>query len=226
MAKNNVWMSVSDLMTGLMVIFLFVAVAYIAESDKIITRFVDTQNQLKQELDNHFNTNKEKWNMVIGDDLSIRFTRSSVLFDTGKDSISSGFKAILNEFVPSYLDVVLNEKYVSSIKEIRIEGHTDDVPFPGLDRDPYIANVILSQRRATSVLRYIRNMECYRRLPENHKERLQYWFTANGLSYGHTLDEDNNETFVSRKDIDRDRCRRVEFRIITNSDKVINDFIK
>ena len=29
MARNNVWMSVSDLMTGLMVIFLFVAIAYI-----------------------------------------------------------------------------------------------------------------------------------------------------------------------------------------------------
>ena len=31
MAKNNIWMSVSDLMTGLMVIFLFVAIAYISK---------------------------------------------------------------------------------------------------------------------------------------------------------------------------------------------------
>lgn len=30
MAKSNVWMSVSDLMTGLMIIFLFIAIAYIS----------------------------------------------------------------------------------------------------------------------------------------------------------------------------------------------------
>ena len=34
MAKHNVWMSVSDLMTGLMVIFLFVAIAYISRVNK------------------------------------------------------------------------------------------------------------------------------------------------------------------------------------------------
>lgn len=30
MSKANVWMSVSDLMTGLMIIFLFIAIAYIS----------------------------------------------------------------------------------------------------------------------------------------------------------------------------------------------------
>lgn len=30
MTKPNIWLSVSDLMTGLMVIFLFVAIAYIS----------------------------------------------------------------------------------------------------------------------------------------------------------------------------------------------------
>ena len=31
MARSNVWMSVSDLMTGLMIIFLFVAVSYMVK---------------------------------------------------------------------------------------------------------------------------------------------------------------------------------------------------
>lgn len=35
MAKSNVWMSVSDLMTGLMIIFLFIAIAYISRVQKI-----------------------------------------------------------------------------------------------------------------------------------------------------------------------------------------------
>ena len=31
MGKHNIWMSVSDLMTGLMVIFLFIAIAYMKQ---------------------------------------------------------------------------------------------------------------------------------------------------------------------------------------------------
>ena len=33
-SKNNSWMSFSDLMTGLMVIFMFVAISYILEVQK------------------------------------------------------------------------------------------------------------------------------------------------------------------------------------------------
>ena len=46
MAKHNVWMSVSDLMTGLMVIFLFIAVAYMSQVSKnqsVLTEYVETK---------------------------------------------------------------------------------------------------------------------------------------------------------------------------------------
>ena len=50
MAKHNVWMSVSDLMTGLMVIFLFVAIAYmiqVNENQTVLTDYVETKNDLR-----------------------------------------------------------------------------------------------------------------------------------------------------------------------------------
>lgn len=108
---------------------------------------------------------------------------------------------------------------------MRIEGHTDDVPYPRLDPDPYIANVILSQRRALSVLRYFRSMPCYARYSAEDKALLEYWFTANGLSYGKALDKDGGNAFLSRKPIDKDKSRRVEFRIITDSEKLLENFV-
>ena len=48
MAKQNVWMSVSDLMTGLMVIFLFIAVAYmiqVKENQTVLTDYVRSEER-------------------------------------------------------------------------------------------------------------------------------------------------------------------------------------
>ena len=50
MARHNVWMSVSDLMTGLMVIFLFVAIAYmiqVNENQTVLTDYVETKKHLQ-----------------------------------------------------------------------------------------------------------------------------------------------------------------------------------
>lgn len=49
MTKPNIWLSVSDLMTGLMVIFLFVAIAYISrvqQNQSVLTDYVETKNEL------------------------------------------------------------------------------------------------------------------------------------------------------------------------------------
>ena len=46
MARSNVCMSVSDLMTGLMIIFLFVAVSYmvkVQDNQSVLTNYVDTK---------------------------------------------------------------------------------------------------------------------------------------------------------------------------------------
>ena len=52
-SKNNSWMSFSDLMTGLMVIFMFVAISYILEvqkaeqqRQKVVTDFQDSKSAI------------------------------------------------------------------------------------------------------------------------------------------------------------------------------------
>lgn len=229
MAKQNVWMSVSDLMTGLMVIFLFVAIAYmiqVNESQTVLTDYVDTKNKLHEKMVKEFAGDTAKWQMQIGKDLSMKFNNPQVLFATGSYQLTDSFKIILDTFIPKYLDILLKDTaLLDNIQEIRIEGHTDTVPAPKFGNDPFMANVKLSQLRSYSVLEYIKNMPAYQRFSDEQRKRLEYWFTANGLSYGKSVDSDGNYTAISGNPIDKDKSRRVEFRIVTTGDEVLERFV-
>ena len=227
--KHNIWMSVSDLMTGLMVIFLFIAISYIRkvqENQTVLTDYVETKTQLHDKLVKEFEGDTKRWQMTIGKDLSMRFNNPQVLFASGEADLTPEFKQILDEFLPKYFDILLHDSLRSKIVEIRIEGHTDDVPAPQFDKDSYIANVILSQMRSLSVLRYFRSMPVFETYSEDEKKLLEYWFTANGLSYGKSVDRNGEYTIHTLLPIDKDRSRRVEFRIVTSGEEVLENFVK
>ena len=76
---------------------------------------------------------------------------SSVLFDTGKSEIRAEGKALLDRFVPVYLNVLLRDEYSAYLGEIIIEGYTDST-------GDYYNNLKLSQERALSVATYILKM--------------------------------------------------------------------
>jgi len=222
-------MSVSDLMTGLMVIFLFIAIAYIKrvqQNQTVLSDYVETKNKLHDKLVKEFEGDTLKWQMAIGKDLSMKFNNPTVLFAQGSSELTPQFKEILDEFLPRYFNILLNDSLKKNIQEIRIEGHTDPVPYPSLDPDAYIANVILSQQRSLSVLRYFRSMPEFEKYNDKEQKLLEFWFTSNGLSYGKSLDSDGNYTLSSGKEIDYQMSRRVEFRIVTSGDEILENFVK
>lgn len=227
------WISFSDIMTGLMVIFMFIAISYIVEVQKkqkerdiIFEEFKATKEQLYSELENEFKDDFKKWQVELDKDLSIKFTNPDVLFESGQTTIRPDFIKILDDFLPRYFNVLMQEKYKDKIAEIRIEGHTDTVAAPKYDKDPYIGNVILSQLRSAQVLKHFRNMEYYKNLTKKDEQKLQFWLTANGLSYGRTLDNEKQLTAISGKSANNNLSRRVEFRIITTSENLVERVLK
>lgn len=229
MAKHNVWISVSDLMTGLMVIFLFVAIAYmiqVNENQTVLTDYVETKNHLHDKLVKEFEGDTAKWQMQVGKDLSMKFNNPQVLFATGSYQLTPAFCNILDEFIPRYLNILLNDSLSNRIQEIRIEGHTDNVPAPQFGQDPFMANIKLSQLRSYSVLEYIKNMPFYQNYTDEQRKKLEFWFTSNGLSYGKSVDSNGEYTAISGNPIDKDKSRRVEFRIVTTGEEVLENFVK
>jgi outer membrane protein OmpA-like peptidoglycan-associated protein len=235
--KNNGnegnWISFSDIMTGLMVIFMFIAISYIVEVQKkqqerdlIFEEFKATKEMLYAELEKEFRDDFREWKVELDKDLSIKFANPEVLFESGKSEIRPNFEQILNEFLPRYFSILLQSKYEKKIAEIRIEGHTDVVPATQFDADPYIGNVKLSQLRSAEVLKYFRQMPYYEQLSDSTEQKLQFWITANGLSYGRTLDSEKQLTAITGKSINNEFSRRVEFRIITTSESLIERVLK
>lgn len=228
MAKSNVWMSVSDLMTGLMIIFLFVAVSYmvkVQENNTVLTDYVETKEKLHDKLVNEFAGDTLRWQMAIGRDLTMKFKNPEVLFAVGKDEITPTFQAILDEFLPRYMTILLQDSLRNNILEIRIEGHTDDT-WNDPKADAYMENLRLSQKRAARVVEYFRAMPEYQNFSHKDKQQIDYWLTANGMSYGKALDNDGRFVQVSRKPINPDLSRRVEIRIVTSGDEILENFVK
>lgn len=231
--KETFWIPYADLMTVLMVIFLFISLSYMGlvqlqknKQDEMFREYKATKKTLYVELENTFRNNLEQWNVVIDStDLSIKFNNPQVLFAPGSDIVNTKFQQILLEFFPKYLKIVLQEKYRDKISEIRIEGHTDST-LTGETNDPYIDNVILSQKRSMQVLRFLRQQPAFTTLDGQTKSQLQFWLTANGLSYGRTLDDNNRLTFYSKQKVNEDFSRRVEFRIVTTSDKLVEKVLE
>ncbi|MBQ2397635.1 MAG: OmpA family protein [Bacteroidales bacterium] len=229
MSKSNVWISVSDLMTGLMIIFLFVAISYMVQvknNQKVLEGYMETKENLHDKLKDEFKNDTTKWQMSIGKDLTIKFDNPTVLFDSGEWELTSSFKNILQDFLPRYFNILLKDTLRTKIQEIRIEGHTDDVPIPRLHNDPYIANIILSQQRALSVVKYFRELPVFKQYTKDEQNLIEYWLIASGFSYGKSLDDNGEYTFKTKNNINKDLSRRVEIRIVTNGDIEIEKFMK
>ena len=231
--KESFWIPLADLMTVLMVIFLFMSLSYMigikkrqVEKDHLIQEFQNAKVDLLQQLTVEFKEDfkQTKWNAKLdSNNLSIRFVNEKILFDYDKSDLKDELKAILTEFFPRYLNIVRQKKYADKIAEVRIEGHTST-------EGGYIYNLKLSQDRTRNVMDFLMGLDYYKNLDTSDKKKLQYLLTANGLSYGRSLDKNGRLTYLSNDSADNLNCRRVEFRIVTTSDelikKAINDINK
>ena len=220
------WISISDMMAGLMVIFLFIAISYMlhvqAEKEKIekiAITYEKLQSDLYADLEKEFEKDLHKWNAVLDrQTLSVRFKEPEVLFAQGEAEVRPAFKNILKDFFPRYIKVLRQPDYINDISEIRIEGHTSSEWEAGVSpEEAYIRNMELSQDRTRRVLQYVLLPE----LGGNREIRhwLKQYLTANGLSSSKVISyPDGTEN--------RGESRRVEFRVRTNAEKRIVEIIK
>ena len=227
------WISISDMMAGLMVIFLFIAISYMLHVredkeriEKIAVTYEKLQIDLYEDLENEFKNDLDKWNAVLNrQTLSIRFREPEVLFELGSADVRPVFKRILYEFFPRYIKILTETKndagdykYKDDIAEIRIEGHTSSEWSPYLStHEAYVLNMQLSQGRTRRVLNFV--MQIHKPEIRQNKEWIKEHLTANGLSSSKlVLNPDGTEN--------PQESRRVEFRVRTNAEKRIVEIIK
>jgi len=224
---SSSWISLSDMMTGLMIVFLFLSILSIAdvkkkeeEKNKIIKEYKNTRIEIYNDLNKTFSNKFEEWGVELDKDLTIRFTNPNLLFGFDSFMLKPTFKNILDEFIPKYINVINKKEYSKSIKEVRIEGHTSKEL-----RNNFMYNIQLSQNRSNSVLDYIMNSEYFKNLSEIEKDKIKFWISANGLGFNRLVDSDNKFIFETKNIQNADKSRRVEFKILTNSDELLEKII-
>ena len=143
--SDNATASIADLMSALMIIFLFISVSYMLQVSKeketisniaenyrkekqnmteIASKFQMTKYAIYKDLLNEFQDELTVWNAVVDrETLSVRFKEPDIFFKTGDKQLNNNFKRILDDFFPRYIKILSQEKYRDEIEEIRIETH-------------------------------------------------------------------------------------------------------
>jgi outer membrane protein OmpA-like peptidoglycan-associated protein len=225
--SNDYWISLSDMMTSLMMVFLLIAVIYmikVQDSVQVPQIYKETKQGLKDALNKEFESDLKRWGAVIDKDLTIRFQQPDLLFSTGSAELSSDFRSILDDFFPRYLKIMMDEKFVNNIEEIRIEGHTSSKWRANIVGDEaYINNMQLSQARTVATLVYILTSNRMR-LDDTQKEWLRKHFRAIGYSSAKPLNSDGFE--VKKNESENSlKSQRVEFRIRTNIEERVSNIV-
>lgn len=140
--ESTTWIALSDLMTGLMAIFLTLSIAILvnqnAQRDEIVQ---DVQQALKKS-GLEIETDPRTRDMNIAADFA---------FESGKAVLKPEGKAILDQLMPVFAKAVFDElsgEQQDEITRLIVEGHTDSV-------GSYASNMQLSTERANAVLSYI-----------------------------------------------------------------------
>jgi outer membrane protein OmpA-like peptidoglycan-associated protein len=220
------WIPMADLMSGMMLIFVVLAIVNSYNCHKMIKKLkthkadlikttissstAQDKVKLYNVLDHEFAPNFKAWDAQLDkENMSIRFNNSEVLFAPGSPELNSKFQKILHQFAPRYIEVVRNSESSTTIAEIRIEGYTSNF-WGNADSDTaYLKNMELSQQRAYNVLKYIYQ------LPEVSKERrfLNEKIVAIGYSSSHLiLDTQGKEDPLA--------SQRVEFKVLLRPSSV------
>jgi outer membrane protein OmpA-like peptidoglycan-associated protein len=235
--KDDHWIPLGDLMTGLMMMFLLVAIAFMmkveadskdlrrlkaiaerqaADMKRAASIYDELREQLYRDLEREFRDDLPRWKARLERDLTIRFEEPDVLFKDGQAALEPAFKVILEDFFPRYVRTVSAAKYRDSIDEMRIEGHTSIKWNSQTPVDvAYFKNMELSQSRTRTTLEYVLMLSAV--------AELRSWLigkvTANGLSSSRPrLNPDGTENEKA--------SRRVEFRIRTDAEARISEILR
>lgn len=201
--ETSYWLSISDLMASILIIFILLFVFKTINSIKaerlkenIIREITDTKeniiDKLKDDLEN------KKIQVDIDNKTGTIKIDEKILFEVDRYELKDEGRIFLKEVIPVYLKIFLdNSKFKDRLDQIIIEGHSDNT-------GSYLYNMDLSQKRATEVLKYIYS-NATQNFSEKEREELRKFIIANGRSNTDLVYKKNGE-------VDQDKSRRVEIK--------------
>ena len=173
-----------------------------AQIDQIIGVKADVIEALKNEF------SKNNINVDIDAQTGALTLEASVMFDYDQAELTDSGKQALEQILPIYCKVLLQDDYKDYLAEIIIDGYTDT------DGD-YSYNLQLSQQRSLAVAQYLIDIQG-NFLNDEQSQELEKDLTVNGHSMANpVLDADGN--------VDKDASRRVEVKFRLKDEEMIDE---
>ena len=225
------WLSLSDMMTVLMVIFLTIAVfvSFSRPQSSLAGQLVKNEEILCKEFEKKIPLTLRREIEVRCNPFRIIFRDPETQFDLDSDVVKQEFKSRLDRIIPEYLNELASWPNREFISEIRVEGHASPL-------GDHFYNLELSQKRSLNVAKYILKSIVPREfgvglLPyvrkvvvsENEKKFSQWTkekITASGFSS--TRPKYRRSFFDGKLEVDNPASQRVEIRLHVNYASVIS----
>ena len=173
-----------------------------AQIDQIIGVKADVIEALKNEF------SKNNINVDIDAQTGALTLEASVMFDYDQAELTDAGKQALEQILPIYCKVLLQDDYMKYLAEIIIDGYTDT------DGD-YSYNLQLSQQRSLAVAQYLLDIQG-NFLDATQSQNLEKYLTVNGHSMANpVLDANGN--------VDKDASRRVEVKFRLKDEEMIDE---
>ena len=224
--EDSSWISLSDLMTTLMMVFMFIALNYMIQ----FVEYEFVEKNIYNELNDKFSDEIDDGTIRLGPNGEVSFINKNIsskqLFKVGESDPTIFFKSQLNDFLPKYWEIIGDSSNITFIEEIRIEGHADSRPISTkfTTEKNYLENLKLSQGRARKILKHLRSLSIYKDSDLRTKNQMDFLFAAIGFSSSRTINKDGEYVFDSEnKEIDDDLSRRVVFRIKTSKTDILEE---
>ena len=197
-------MSLSDLLAGLLAIFILVLCFTTLYYQKARARYTDN-NIMREELikDIQREMAEKGIDVNVEPDKGMIHVPANLLFATGEADLGPQGQAAVYELASSILGHVKDKEHYANIGTIYIEGHTDNVP---IENYKFASNWELSTQRAINTYNMMRRM--YPTDMDQAKNLLgEPMFSCSG--YADTRPIGDNNT-----DGGRQKNRRIDIRIV------------
>lgn len=201
------WLSISDLMAGVLIVFILFFVLKINAEIKL-RRIFEEMYKVKEhivgEVKDAFENDE---NIEVLEDGTVRFfidDTTKQWFVVGESELMEAGKTQLSDFTRKYVSILFSPRYRDFIDKIEIEGHTDSSGKHETEQEKYLYNLHLSQERAYSVAEFIHRNVMLSRNPETnslYKAMLRERLTASGRSFIDVIKDNAGEesSLLSRR---------------------------
>lgn len=185
---------------------LDIKTAQLKSQQEQIDQIIGVKAEVIEALKNEFS--KNNINVDIDAQTGALTLEASVMFDYDQAELTDAGKQALEQILPIYCKVLLQDDYMKYLAEIIIDGYTDT------DGD-YSYNLQLSQQRSLAVAQYLLDIQG-NFLDSTQSANLQNYLTVNGHSMANpVLDADGN--------VDKDASRRVEIKFRLKDEEMIDE---